>query len=104
MLKDNISQLIVKIGKSIGKTISNMFIIIIFNINADKYLTYIAGNGKSYIVTEQDVWNIKMYKWLSDGSINAYIAASVNAANISFNYNVKKDDKCLKISHILRLY
>jgi hypothetical protein len=55
MLKDNISQLIVKIGKSIGKTISNMFIIIIFNINADKYLTYIAGNGKSYIVTEQDV-------------------------------------------------
>jgi hypothetical protein len=45
-----------------------------------------------------------MYKWLLNDSINAYIATSVDAANISFNYNVKEEkDKCIRVSRILQL-
>jgi hypothetical protein len=60
MLKDNISQLFVKIGES--KIISNIFIIVTLDINADKYLIYIVSNKKSYIITKYNVWNVEMYR------------------------------------------
>ena len=59
---------------------------------------------KKYLVTEEEVWRVESYKWLSDRNINAYLAASVDKVNEGYNYDLYEDDIQQKVSRKLRLW
>ena len=49
-------------------------------------------------VTEEEIWRVENYKWLSDASVNMYIANSIEAANNSFDNGVEPNKVQEKVS------